>query len=817
MKPQFDFSPELSSDLEWLLQNGKTGRAELASFLASEYYSDAVRLSWAILGDLEQARQSVEQAFTAALVNQYRFRFGLNARTWLFRFVIQAAGKMVRTPVGSGDMKSVSQPAPGDSLNDFLRSLDEREQWAIYVSVLLGWEAAETAELTGVDAGRVERLAGRFRQEAWRPSPESQAAQAAPALERALIERFPRLPLSEGERLAFSARLENAAEKQVAHNMKIVRLRETFIMAVGVALVAGLIFWFNQTLPDVSPSSGASAPTPRLIRVTRVVMVPVTATAGSTASLLTNYTVQPGDSLDSIAHLFGMAVADLMRLNGLSADAVLHVGQSLNVITTPHIRLRGAQVAKELPVAPLPLNASSTPREVIQRLTSSQSLWSTVWIDAQLTLNGPSGYIGPPDVTYEQAWVDNPGKRSTELSGKTPSRPDWVYTLSDNTSFHLDRQTGQSQAILSNQLITNDNLRAMLFPLNSDWLSSVENLVIGQVTPYSGRETLQVSVMNASGYLQAQLWIDVETGVILRELRYSGDRAEIQTADFSITNISFNSNFPESIFNPPNRLASGFSAEASGRVRKSVNNLKPPENSQAHQSFAAGLAPGGFDPAPARLYFRFPASFDTGAASEVVDVLAGGYSLGQARFGNPWTMICARSPGGGKIAYVSQPSGSNAGEASLHWFDLQNVNQDHLVSEDLAVDDFAFSYSGDRLAFFGRQAGQARGAVYIYDLQNNTLQRLLDRNSANSLVWSPDGRYVAMTSDPSMLGNQDALVVDVQDGRVVAHDRYNWRGDFSLDPLSPDWPTFTWLTPRGTPVKFPVSVGGMDACVSPPD
>jgi dipeptidyl aminopeptidase/acylaminoacyl peptidase len=300
-------------------------------------------------------------------------------------------------------------------------------------------------------------------------------------------------------------------------------------------------------------------------------------------------------------------------------------------------------------------------------------------------------------------------------------------------------------------------------------------------------------------------------------LRYSGGRSQIQTADLSITKISFNNQLPQGLFEPQERLAIGFSEDASGLKFKLLNQLAPTENSPPHQPFAAGLAPNGFNPALAQLYFRYPESFDTEAVSALVDVLAGGYTLGRAQFGNPWTAICARSPNGQKIAYVSQPADAQSTDAALHWFDLQNVNLDHLVSEDLAVDNFAFSYDGQKLAFFGRQAGQARGAVYISDLQSGALQRLLDRNSANSLVWSPDGNFLAMTSDPTMLGSQNALVVDVHDGIIVAHDRYNWRGDFFLDPLAPDWPTFTWRSPRGAPVKFPVAMGGLEACVQPPD
>jgi LysM repeat protein/DNA-directed RNA polymerase specialized sigma24 family protein len=816
MKLQFDSPPELSSDLEWLLQNGKASRGALAELLASEFYADALRLSWAVSGDLEIAQKAVMEAFSSALVNQYRFRLGQNAQIWLYQYVIQAVKKAFKAHSDASRIQMEGQPIQDESVEGLLQSWREEDRWACCLSVLLGWRLEEIEELTGVEAAQAARLVETARQSSGQGIRRSQFTDAAPSLEVQLADFFPRQTLTAQEQTKIASRLVQTAEQRAWRDLRRIRLGEMFLTAVGVILVAGLIFWLNQALPAVSSGNAGLTPTARVIRVTRMVVVPVTEEARGAASLLTDYTVQPGDSLDSIAHLFGMAVADLMRLNNLSADAGLRVGQSLKVLTSPHVRLRGAQSTAELPTLP-PLNANSTPREVIQRLTSSQSLWSNVWVEAQLILNGPAGYIGPPDVTYEQAWVDNSGRRSVELSGKSSIQPDSAYALSGSAASQIDRLTDQRQDFISNQLIKSEPLRAMLFPLNSDWLSSVESMVIGQVTPYIGREALLVSVTNASDYLQAQLWIDVETGVILRELRYSGDRSQIQTADYSITKISYNNRLPQGLFNPQKRLAAGFSEDASGLKVKLENRPTPTENSQAHQPFAAGLAPNGFNPALAQLYFRYAESFDTEAVSAVVDVLAGGYSLGEAQFGNPWTTICARSPDGQKIAYVSQPADAQSADATLHWFDLQNVNLDQLVSEDLAVDNFAFSYDGQKLAFFGRQAGQARGAIYIDDLQSGALQRLLDRNSANSLVWSPDGNFLAMTSNPTMLGGQDALVVDVHDGNIVAHDRYNWRGDFSLDPLNPDWPTFTWRSPKGTPVKFPVSMGGLEACVQPPD
>jgi DNA-directed RNA polymerase specialized sigma24 family protein len=770
MRPKFESTPELSSDLEWHLQNGKASRVALASLLVSEFYSDALRLSWAILGDLHQARQVVELAFTSALVNQYRYRLGQNAQTWLYRFVIQAVEKLASVQIGSRKLMDERQAALNDPLEGFLQSMHAEERWALYASILLGWQPAQAAELAGVEVACMRQLVEEFHKRAGRPISFDQSYQANLNLEQVLMDRYPRQSLREDEQADIAARLVSAAERSASRRMSIMRLWETCLTAAGVILVAGLILWLNQTLPETPVQGKTSTPTPRVIRVTRVVLVPVTRTV----------------------------------LNSGGRSGALQ------------FRQRGPQASPVLPPLP-PLSTASTPKDVIQRLTSSQSLWSTIWVDAQLTLNGPAGYIGPPDITYEQAWIDKPASRSIELSGKSSTDPDWVYMLDGSTGTQIDRKTSQRQDFPSDQLLKSEQLRAMMFPLNSDWLSSGGSLVVGKLGSYIGRPALQVKVMNASGFLQAHLWVDVETGVILREMRFSGDHSQIQIEDFSITEITYNNQFPQNLFNPQARLAFGFSSDAGGLVGKFERNLAPSENSLAHQPFAAGLAPNGFNPAQAQLFFRFPETYDTGVPSAIVDVLAGGYTLGKAQFGNPWTMICARSPDGGKIGYVSQPSDPQSGDASLHWLELQNVDLVHQVSGDLTVDNFAFSYDGQKLAFFGRQAGQTRGAVYIYDLHNGVLQQLLERNSADSLVWSPDGQYLAMTSAPSMFGTRDASVVDVHAGDILAHDRYNWQGDFTLDPLSPDWPTLSWRNPEGSPVKFPVSMGGLEACVQPPE
>lgn len=79
---------------------------------------------------------------------------------------------------------------------------------------------------------------------------------------------------------------------------------------------------------------------PSRIRVGQDLQIPTSAApSGSTTSAIaaqspateTNYKVVPGDTYYSIARTHGMAVADLLSLNGRNADQILRVGEELMV------------------------------------------------------------------------------------------------------------------------------------------------------------------------------------------------------------------------------------------------------------------------------------------------------------------------------------------------------------------------------------------------------------------------------------------------------------------------------------------------------
>jgi hypothetical protein len=99
------------------------------------------------------------------------------------------------------------------------------------------------------------------------------------------------------------------------------------------------------------------------------------------------------------------------------------------------------------------------------------------------------------------------------------------------------------------------------------------------------------------------------------------------------------------------------------------------------------------------------------------------------------------------------------------------------------------------------------GSVYLLDLTNDAAGILIDLEMVSSLVWSPDGRQLALVGrEAGSRYGQNALIVDTSTGKVSR--RYSLSDSRAGMPV--DWPTQEWG------VQFPVGMGGLEACAAPP-
>jgi hypothetical protein len=188
----------------------------------------------------------------------------------------------------------------------------------------------------------------------------------------------------------------------------------------------------------------------------------------------------------------------------------------------------------------------------------------------------------------------------------------------------------------------------------------------------------------------------------------------------------------------------------------------------------------------------------------LVELFTDQYFLGVVRFGNPWTMICDRSPDGDKIAYVSMPEWPAFGTI-LNWFSLSDPKLEVKdVLGDITIREVVFAPNSNHLAVFGRY-GEA-GGVYIIETASQSVRRLLQLESASSLVWSPDNEFLAMVAKQTKQDDYELfLVIRVSDGQIV----YSSLWGQDVFSLLPDAPVLAWG------VEFPTQPQGLDGCAQP--
>src|SRR5512139_1992515 len=84
------------SGLELLLIQTFASDAEIAEAMQVEYGTRLFRLAYAMLGDVDEAEDAVQQTLVRALYNLERFAPGSNFRAWLFTIDANICRGMLR-------------------------------------------------------------------------------------------------------------------------------------------------------------------------------------------------------------------------------------------------------------------------------------------------------------------------------------------------------------------------------------------------------------------------------------------------------------------------------------------------------------------------------------------------------------------------------------------------------------------------------------------------------------------------------------------------------------------------------------------------
>jgi hypothetical protein len=172
--------------------------------------------------------------------------------------------------------------------------------------------------------------------------------------------------------------------------------------------------------------------------------------------------------------------------------------------------------------------------------------------------------------------------------------------------------------------------------IGSSWARGVGTFKTIKYERIAGRRTLAIDWMNPEGEREARIWLDVQTGLVLRLQKFGRPDYQTITYESIVTDIAYNQ--PE----PPPRLSEALKLKEPGTHTEwesfsAVKATPSPTPTIAlplasHPSIYPEPAPANFDPSRSPLVFQFP--LDQSIMNSITDtakipsgIIADGYLL----------------------------------------------------------------------------------------------------------------------------------------------------------------------------------------------
>lgn len=839
MFPIFDSKKDFAPDLEWMLQSGQVDDSTLIQALVEEYYQPVYRLALALLNESSLALKACQQVFVTALINVYRYRSQSGVDRWFYSLALQVfrgyqrrtkarkilsrawllKGSLSRTgdqplaigqAYGSDASHLLTQQPPADEVQASLRQgveeLSDRLRMIVILRCLLDLPGEVIAHVLKISEAEVDmgfstagqklldHLAG-----SGYPARALPEGDLETSVRRAFALWWP-LPVFSDAQLGEV--ITGAIQHARAHGARLkgfTSFKELSLLAVVVLVVAALIWAANFVLPDQ-----AASPTP---------------TPFSDASRPIYAYAKPGDTLEALAERLGISVQDLSRLNGLAVDDTIQVGRQVKV--PPPASSEPPARFKRSP-QPEPISMRSDSQAIQLLILQSQGLWHTIWADAQVIYYGPSAYIGPARFSRFQVWVSQPDQArqgsSLEISGPLTGAPLFSYLAMNGHRYFSSWRF--SATIMDppwfdtrDEYLRGSPLQDMVFPGRSEWLTRGGSFKAVENGEVSGRRSLVVDWYNADGMREQRLWVDVRNGLVLRQQKYGGEGFATLISDAIFTGLTLDKDFPAAVYRPERALPANFAADESGEpLPQGIPAPTPAVKPVERPALTSEPPPPGFDPSHSYLVFQFPQTLaveDTLRKNTTVaaELFADGYDLGKLEIGLPWAVSCDRSPDGQRVGFVALSQSITQTQSTFVWFNLIDPGKIYQPLPQLRVRDMAFAPDNRQAAVFGYRRTEDPTGVYLLTLGIGEAKRILDVSSASSLVWSPDGEYLAMIGRTGLSQVSEILVVRVKTGQVTYQREWN----FGSQQVPPDSPTRQWG------VTFPRPADeSLEACALPP-
>ena len=309
---------------------------------------------------------------------------------------------------------------------------------------------------------------------------------------------------------------------------------------------------------------------------------------------------------------------------------------------------------------------------------------------------------------------------------------------------------------------------------------------------------------------QKRLWIDAETGLILRLQQYGGADGDALISEIIFTQVAYDRDFPASLFQPQHRLVGSFYADFLGD--KPANRFLPLASPQApgHERLPEDPRPAASDLSASRLTFQYPENYSSLNPDSYapVSLFADGQYAGSLPFVDPWNVSCDRSADGSRIVFGYRPSlwkflTSYKPLEGLRWMDVNKLDVQLTLLPGVSVTSFAFAPTSSDLAFFGTSGWTNSRADFTPGRLPDPGYGRADQDPGAGVCLQPIMEPGRQTTRPDRAERASspaqAMIVDVSSGQITYRAPYpdNAYNGFHALPigesaLPADWPAKDW-------------------------
>jgi hypothetical protein len=467
-----------------------------------------------------------------------------------------------------------------------------------------------------------------------------------------------------------------------------------------------------------------------------------------------------------------------------------------------------------------PLSINSSSDEIRERMMLSTQFWDTMWAEIIVSFHGPTGYIGPPFQERHQFWID-PQSGGMLVSGPLDGFPNFIdrFTLPANMDVGDGFAWGDEYTNIGSQWpwFTIHLETLMKFPYVLKYLGQnpgLDGITEVTYTPvaeqkWAGHLALIVDLIPETGTSYGRIYLEPETGIVLREQYYAPGSNRKIIIESSLQELKFDQPAPLRWKGPDNAFYRPRNFLQENHIEDEITTSWPSPISPFN--YIRAIAPSNFDPSRSELTFIRSNLFDDQESeTESYSIYADNLHLGEIDLLDPLRIICSRSPDGNLIAYTKWSYFPAGEDNHIHWFDLRLLELSSIDLPVMSVQRISFSPDNRRLAISGYNEQVAGDQFIVLDTASNTTRLLPIPNSWNPISWTPDGNQILVLEPTYTNYESDFQQVlsfySATDGQLI--DQIQVEG-LPVDNVTQEVPIEDWVA------EFDLSIQDLTSCTIP--